>query len=147
MCNWFKKKTPVEPERLLPTSTKMVTRHKIEAIFRQRFPDGHLYLSDKERYLLCSYDDIALFLAQDGTNKYDSEYEVYDCDDYALRLAGQFSIPTWSALALGIMWTELHALNLFITEDEELLFIEPQLDEIQEFLEPWQGKTNRFAVI
>jgi len=139
-----KKESRVE---FLPTSTKQVDISAIRRIIREKFPEGELYLSDATDYLLCSYDDIALFLAQDETNRQEYKAEHLDCDDFALRLAGQFSIPGWSALAFGLMWTEKHALNCFITENEELLFIEPQSDEIQDKLARWQGTQNRFILM
>ncbi len=139
-----KKPKPVE---FLPTSTKQVDGSVIQQIIREKFPEGELYLSDATKYLLCSYDDIALFLAQDKTNRLDYVKEKFDCDDFALRLVGQFSIPEWSELAIGLMWTEKHALTCFITDDEKLLFIEPQSDEIQDELADWQGKTNRFIIL
>lgn len=126
MC-FFRK--VVEPERIKPTSTEWAENGLIEKIIRAKFPDCELYLSDHE-YLLCSYDDIALFLAQDETNKMDYLSDELDCDDFSYRLMGQFSIPDWSALAFGIIWTEGHAFNCCISEDRELLFIEPQTDEI-----------------
>lgn len=137
----------VSPELLKPTSSKWVDYSVIQRIFRAKFPEGELYISDRDRYLLCSYDDMAMFLAQDNTNRQEYKHEEYDCDDFATRLHGQFSIPGWSALAFGKMWTEKHALNLMITEDERLFFIEPQTDTIEAELAGWQGKTNRWTEI
>ena len=130
MC-FFKKK--VSPETLKPTSTARISYQELWDLIKGRYPDCELFLSDMD-YLLCSYDDIALFLAQDETNKMGYVAEDRDCDDHSYRLLGQFSIPDWSALCLGIIWTNVHAFNCFVTEDRELLFIEPQTDEISEEL-------------
>ena len=128
MC-FLKKKPLVEPEVILPTSTERIPVDELNTLIKGRFIDCQLYLSDLN-YLLCSYDDIALFLAQDETNKMTYISEKRDCDDFAYRLMGQFSIPEWSDLCLGIIWTTNHAFNVFITEDKEILFIEPQSDTI-----------------
>ncbi len=105
---------------------------------------GRVFLSDTTKYLLCNQADINRFVAADLTDKVKYEDERMDCDDFALRLAGQFSVPGWSALALGLMWTNIHALNCFITEDRRLWYLEPQTDKILDKLEPWQGSTIRF---
>jgi len=149
ILDWLRKifaGTVVEPETILPTSTKRATLERVAEIVHAEFPGCPLFLSDNE-YLLCSSDDIALFLAQDATNKMGYVVEERDCDDFSYRLMGQFSIPGWSALALGIIWTEVHALNCFITEDEELLLVEPQTDEIQDNLKSWQGSSVRFVMV
>ena len=127
MC-FFKKKV-VEPETIKPTSNVLISYIEVRSIIRNVFPEANIYISDMTS-LLCSPNDIALFLAQDSTNKYDYEPDVYDCDDFAYRLMGQFSIPYWSHLAFGIIWTSDHALNCFIDEDKKLRFVEPQTDEI-----------------
>jgi len=121
----------VEPESILPTSTKRIKGEVLYKLLRDKFPDAELYLSDKD-YLLCSYDDIALFLAQDNTNKMGYIKEILDCDDFSYRLMGQFSIPGWSDLAFGIVWSNVHALNICVTEDLEVLFVEPQSDELKD---------------
>jgi len=69
------------------------------------------------------------------------------CDDFALALAGEFSIPGWSALALGIMWTSTHAFNIFVDESEKIWFLEPQTDDILPIEDYMKTKTNRFLVI
>ena len=132
MC--FFRKPKVEPETIKPTSTRKASFTEVFQLIAERFPDCPIYLSDNE-YLLCSYDDIALFLAQDQTNKMEYQSEVYDCDNFSYRLMGQFSIPGWSALAFGIVWSANHAFNVFISEDKKLLFVEPQDDSISENME------------
>ena len=127
MC--FLRKPKVEPETIKPTSTEKATYTEVYEIIRDKFPEGDVYLSDK-KYLLCAYDDIALFLAQDQTNKMGYVAEDLDCDDFSYRLMGQFSIPDWSALAFGIVWTSNHAQNCMIDQNKKFWFIEPQTDEI-----------------
>jgi len=109
-------------------------------------PEAAIFRSDKE-YKLCCAADIQAFLKQDATNKTKFIREIMDCDDFSYRLMGQFSIPGWSALAFGIVWTEKHALNCFINESRELLFIEPQTDAVFSTLEPWMGTWIRLIVM
>jgi len=130
MC-FFKKK--IEPETTLPKSNEIITLTELATMLHSKYQEASIHLSDST-YLLCDYDDVALFLAQDQTNKYGYSLEDYDCDDFAYRLMGQFSIPDWSNLCLGIIWTATHAFNLFISEDREIFFIEPQNDTISENL-------------
>jgi len=133
----------VEPEVIKPTSVARISITDLRSLIKDKYPGCDLYLSDKE-YLLCSHDDIALFLAQDSSNKETYIEEKYDCDDFSYRLMGQFSIPDWSDLAFGIIWTQIHAFNIMITEQEEILFVEPQTDEL---IEPTGDEDVRLIVI
>ena len=145
MC--FRKKAKpeiVEPEKIKPTSIERISLSDLTVLLSVKFPATSLYLSDYD-FLLCSPNDIALFLAQNETNKMGYVAEKRDCDDFAYRLMGDFSIPEWSDLCLGIMWTDNHAFNLFVTEEREILFIEPQTDEISETIP--LGGTPRIVVI
>jgi hypothetical protein len=73
--------------------------------------------------------------------------EFHDCDDFAYQLLGQLSTPAWSQTAVGMVWTNTHALNCFIDESGKFYFIEPQTGKIQERLENWQGNEILFIVI
>lgn len=99
------------------------------------------------KHLLAAYDDIAVFLAQDQTNKYEYKMPDYVCSDYSFRLMGEFSVPGWSEVTFGIVWTNLHALCCVLTEDRKFYFVEPQTDELKEELSTWQGDTIRFIMI
>ena len=133
-------------EKIKPTSREIVTCGGLRQILRTRFPEGEIYLSDST-YLLCSVADISKFLQQDGTNKCKYQTEAYDCDNFSYRLMGQFSVPDWGQLAFGIVWSNFHALNLFVDEQRKVWFVEPQNDNILEDLEPWMGTTIRFIVM
>ena len=140
------KKHIVEPETILPVSTKRISITELYSIIQSKFNGARIYLSDNE-YLLCNPNDIALFLAQDETNKMGFVTEERDCDDFSYRLLGQFSIPDWSQLCFGIVWTDKHALNCFIDEDKNIWFVEPQTDSIRAGLETWQGSLVGLIVI
>jgi len=60
---------------------------------------------------------------------------------------GQFSVPGWSDLAFGIVWTDIHALNIMVGTDKQIYFLEPQLDKILLELEPWMGTSIRFITM
>ncbi len=130
MC-WFKKPI-VEPETIEPTSVSEITVAEKEALLSAKFPGVPVFSTYK--HLLASYNDIALFLAQDQTNKIQFEFPDFVCSDFSFRLMGQFSIPKWSEVTFGIVWTFSHALCCIITEDKKFYYVEPQTDEILEEL-------------
>ena len=125
------KEEATEPVYVLepPTSTLRISHDELKALLRGAAPFAGLYISDRS-FLLCNNDDIARFLVEDETNHTKYETEVYDCDNFSYRLMGQLSIPQWSDLSFGIIWTKGHALNCLVTESRELLLVEPQTDEI-----------------
>ena len=137
--------TPDKEIELLPTGNKEITLQAKQAFLTAKFPGAQLFLT--YQHILPTYDDIAYFLAQDQTNKYPYTFPDYICSSYALRLAGQFSIPKWSELTFGLIWSNLHALNCVITDDLQFFFVEPQTDELQTELKDWQGTSIRFIMI
>ena len=129
------------------TSTTQIVREELWQLLYQRFPQmGALYLSDQV-YRLCSLNDIREFLHQDATNHHQYKAEGFDCNDFSYRLMGQFSVPGWSDLAFGIVWTDIHALNIMVGTDKQIYFLEPQLDKILLELEPWMGTSIRFITM
>ena len=130
-----------------PTMREQVDGNYIYNILNALIPGAsHIYLSDS-LYWLCSVADIETFLAQDDTNKTGYISEERDCDDFSYRLMGQLSIPNWSGIAFGIVWTNLHALNCFIDEGGKFWFIEPQTNKLQDKLEVWQGTEILFILM
>uniref|UniRef100_A0A6M3JPB7 Agglutinin C-terminal domain-containing protein n=1 Tax=viral metagenome TaxID=1070528 RepID=A0A6M3JPB7_9ZZZZ len=61
--------------------------------------------------------------------------EKFDCDDFAAELYGKFA---------GLVWSDVHALNWFISEDNKFYFIEPQTRRLSPILDTWQGYKIRF---
>lgn len=89
-----------------------------------------IYLSDRYFYL-CPKQDIIDFLAQDITDKRQYLTEIFDCDDFAFRLMGQFHTMPYSALAIGIAWSRVHAYNTVVIDNEQNVWIiEPQTDAL-----------------
>jgi len=80
-------------------------------------------------------DEVKSFLGLDETDKIIYKAEEMDCDDFAAELYGK-GVP--------LVWTNAHALNWFIDENNTLWFIEPQTDKISSVLENWQGWDIRF---
>ncbi len=141
MC--FKKKANV----LKPTKKVQVTANYIFGILNSIVPNAtHIYLSDS-LYWLCSENDIKTFVDIDDTNKIKYVSEEMDCDDFSYRLMGQLSIPDWSGIAFGIVWTNLHALNCFIDDAGKFWFIEPQTNGLLEKLEDWMGNEILFILM
>ena len=107
--------------------------------------DGEIYLSDNN-FWLCDISDIDRFLKQDKTNRNKYREEVYDCDDFAKRLYGQFAIPEWSHLAFGLIWTAKHAMNICVDTNGDVWYIEPQNDKRRSELKERYGEF-RFVII
>lgn len=63
--------------------------------------------------------------------------EIMDCDDFAAMLYGKWA---------GLCWTNVHALNWFVSDELEFWFIEPQSGKISKELENWQGWQIRFFI-
>ena len=107
---------------------------------RKYYPDADIHITDRD-IELCSKEDIDRFLKADSTdlNFYVSEY--YDCDDFSFHLMGQMSIPGWSSLAFGIMFTNVpdgnHAVNCFVDKNFECWIVEPQNDKIFKKPDDW----------
>ena len=58
-------------------------------------PNAELFLSDRT-HRLCHTEDIEKFLVQGATDRENYEAETCDCDGFAYRPMGQFSVPDWS---------------------------------------------------
>ena len=98
--------------------------------------DAEIYLPDAN-FKVYKKDDVVKFIGLDETDKIPYVAEVHDCDDFAAEIFGMFA---------GLVWTNTHALNFFIDENEAMWFIEPQSDDIAPDLEEWQGWKVRFFI-
>lgn len=120
-----------EGEKPPPTSASPIHISTLKLLLEGVCPRASILLSDN-LYFLCGREDIQRFLEADKTDKMKYRKETFDCDDAAYRLMGQFSVPGWSGLALGIAWTNKHAMNVVVDERQNVWFIEPQTDELME---------------
>ena len=155
MCNVTElltaKKRIKELEALLapplpPTLRGEITMAELRNLITLNFTGAQVFLSDSVKYL-CDLKDIKTFLAQDKTNRRTYKKDKYDCDDFAYRLMGQFSVEGWAEITKGIIWTDTHALLGCIDVNRDFWFIEPQSDTIKSNLEPWQGTQVRLVMI
>jgi len=97
-------------------------------------PGAEIYLPDTLMRVYTK-ESVIKFLELEETDKIVYQAENKDCDDFAAILYGEF---------LGLVWTNLHALNFFISNENELYFVEPQTDQISQTLAGWQGDSFRF---
>ena len=97
---------------------------------------GEIYLPDAacKTYTKSSVMDHYALVETSGI---DYIAEVHDCDDFAALLFADFA---------GLVWTNTHALNWFVDENETLWFVEPQTGQLAQTLEGWQGNDIRFFV-
>jgi len=126
-------------ELFQPASVQQISFQDLYTTLRTLFPNASINLGENYRFL-CSYDDIAVFLAQDQTNKMDyigdaNGISSYDCNVFANRLLGQFSVPGWADLTFGKVWLSqpAHALNCMLAQDDKFFYIEPQTDELLDY--------------
>jgi len=112
---------------------KVTSSYLLGLLEKEFGKDTTIYLVDRD-YHLIDEEEMERFLIEDKTNlaKYVAEY--HDCDDFSFRLMGQVSIPGWSDIAFGIIFAQTpqggHAVNCFVSNEEEVLLIEPQNDKI-----------------
>jgi len=124
-----------------------ITGNDLRGVLRTALgSEGDMYLAD-HNFWLCELEDIERFLDCDETNHHNYVAEEYDCDDFAKRLWGQFAIPGWSHFAVGLVWTDVHAMNVLVDTNRDVWLIEPQTDARRSSLLSWQGNVLRWLVI
>lgn len=96
-----------------------------------------IHLSDGN-YHLPSVPEVNEILNDDDLNLTKYVSELMDCDDYALLLKAEFVVRQnmyrkENPYCFGEVWGEFptpHAINLFIDNNHQVWFVEPQTDEI-----------------
>jgi len=99
--------------------------------------DAEIYLPD---------NDIKIYNLKEVENSYELKEvsslsflaESHDCDDFSAKLYGKFA---------SLVWTNKHALNFILDENETFWWIEPQNKKVSRTLEAWQGSTIRFLMM
>jgi hypothetical protein len=117
------------------TSTEEITSEELRALLEiYSTPDAGIFLADNS-FKLADIETLSRFLAWNQIDKKQYKKTVYDCDDFAESLKGD--VRDWdSHLAFGTAWIHRengnHALNITVTKNRKLVFVEPQTDKMSE---------------
>jgi len=116
-----------------PKISRWIDGEKVKTICKAAAPNCRLYISDTIHYGLITDEEMERFLREDKTDL--EKYVVHknDCDDRAWDLLGDLSQGAWAEIAAGFAWSNLHAFNVYINDQEQLMVIEPQTDKIMEY--------------
>ena len=97
-----------------------------------RCSSRHIYIPDKCMDLV-NENDAREFLSQNLTDRELYVKELFDCDDYARNVYNDARNYGLEVLGKNWAWAEIwirgHALNLYVTTDLKVVFIEPQTDK------------------
>jgi hypothetical protein len=141
MCfNWLKKKEYMDlfpPSGLIDISGLDILDNLLFS-----FSGSTIYVTD-DKYKTTVKSEIQRFLDYDNTNEIQYNTDYYDCEDYAFRLLGQFSIPDWSSIPIGIVFCVRedgvdHAVNCFVDSSHNVWLIEPKSDTIFKCPTSWK---------
>lgn len=97
-----------------------------------RCPSSKIFISDRH-IDLCTDEEIKSFLTKDSTERKSYIPELFDCEQFSFRLfcnAKEYFADKGKNCAFGIIWTTNHALCLFVNQEMEVRYIEPQNDQI-----------------
>lgn len=122
---------------------------EIKSILNNLWPGIRIMCADRD-YWLPSEKDLKDIIWKSYIDEYQYAIERFDCDDFALVLhafivqeryirADEHKLPKeeWFPWAFGEVWgskfqgeNTAHAINICITDEEEIFLIEPQNDKI-----------------
>jgi hypothetical protein len=115
---------------------KIITFDQIGEIIKKRYPDARNIWRFDQQYSAPSLKEFKKIINKVDPITIQFEEELFDCEDYALvmsafvkmKAASQFpkSISFGEVTVRDTMSREVHTLNILITEDEEMLYFEPQ---------------------
>ena len=140
----LEKQIPVP--RPKPISRRTISSADLRKIIREKFPTGDIEFSDME-FDLCDIEDIEALLDVDETNHIKYVSRTFDCDNFSRLLWGQFGTPDWGHFAIGLFWSDKHAMVLCVDANEDVWLIEPQTDVRRSDLLAYQGAEMRFVII
>jgi len=113
-----------------PKLKKKISNIKLKQILKNYAKgNAQIYLLD-HFYYLPKKEEVVELLKDTNVDKLKYLSEVYDCDDFAVRLWGVTSQGKWASTTLGFACGNRHAFNIVILEDEKLYIIEPQNDKL-----------------
>lgn len=140
MClNWIKNRICVEYcDRDVPPPDVVgsIDRHSLDPLLKSVLGDIPILYGDNW-YRIVTMESFKKFLDYDQTDKYSyvadkPDVDRFDCNSYSLHLAGNLSIPGWASAITGPIWlsTPNHAVNIFVDEELEVWYVEPQTDQM-----------------
>ena len=112
---------------------------EVQALLKKEIPKAALFLVD-EKYYIPDIAEVKDFLKEDKTDLIKYLKDTFDCDDYAVLLAGASRLK--SKFRLGVACSVIHAYNIIpVIEDGEMRIkiIEPQTDQIFSVQEAEKG--------
>lgn len=139
-----------------------VTGKKLHNILKNFWPQAQIFTSDAY-YWLPTKEYLVELVRESNIDKYKYIKEVHDCDDFALMLhayaidrrykkimKNELKPNEWFSLSLGQIWGSkfrgkdlYHAINVAVTQSQEIILIEPQSDEVWK---PKKGQDVAFWV-
>lgn len=121
-----------------PKDTQTITANDIIQLIAQNlgyYPNMKMF---DNQYRTTTFGEYNRFIKQSRVDWLTYEAEDLDCDDFAIALWGEFSrTKHWSGLAFGEISCTYkskpgaHALNIMITNDHSVYYVEPQRDTYQ----------------
>ena len=110
-----------------------ISGNKVREILK-KCNTNNLWIGD-EVFKLIDTNDLIEFLKNNPVNKRKYITEFHDCDDFCYELMG--NVSTWYPEgSFGMVWGNrakdnvAHVRNFFINEINEIMYVEPQTDEI-----------------
>lgn len=136
-----------EPLKLpILTISGKIEGNELYTLLSSRFIQTSIYLPDLT-FNLASVDEYRKIIEWSRTKYQKYIVDDFDCDDFAWMLMGAVSIYPWSSLPFGTIWTNKHAMNIFIDDKKHIWFVEPQTWTIKDALESWQGEQVQLLVM
>ncbi|MGP8320472.1 MAG: lectin MOA-related protein [Methanosarcinaceae archaeon] len=122
-----------KPKSVSIKSMPEISGKKVKEILNE-CNTGNKWVGD-DTFKLIDTNNLIDFLNKNQVSKRKYITDFHDCDDYCYELMGEVS--TWYPEgSFGMIWgnkvkdNEAHAWNFFINENNEIMYVEPQTDEI-----------------
>ncbi|MCK4938277.1 MAG: lectin MOA-related protein [Methanosarcinales archaeon] len=122
-----------KPKSVAINDMPEISGNEVKEILK-KYKTGNLWISDGI-FKLVDTNNIKEFLDNNPVSKRKYITEFHDCDDFCYELMG--NVSTWYPEgAFGMVWGNrakdniVHAWNFFVNETNEIMYVEPQTDEI-----------------
>lgn len=123
VCLWKCLRKGGETPPPVPVSLLSIVR-QATGCSRIEIPDRHMDLPTDA--------DMKRWLATDKTDKKKYTGEGWNCDDYARNVwnnVRNMALAEGKNIAFAFLWTSAHALNLYVNNNHQVIYIEPQTDK------------------